>query len=120
MKLFILLTGIFEILVGIVMFTKPELIPQFDGASAIAIATARMYGAAAISMGTFAVMVAQNFNRTEWHQLFLTVYLVFHTTVGAAILIAATTGGDPSTGILHIILAAATGYFLYQIRAKSA
>ncbi|MEZ4883961.1 MAG: hypothetical protein R3E32_04405 [Chitinophagales bacterium] len=116
MKLFILLTGIGELLVGLLMFLKPNAIPQFAKASPITRATARMYGAAAISIAVFALLVGTNFEQIELHQPFLTVYLVFHALVAASVFLAIRSGesADTKVGILHTILAVITAYFLFS------
>lgn len=115
MKSFILLTGIGELLVGLVMLFNPTLIPQFPKKFALALATARMYGAAAISIGVFAILVAMNFDQTALHQSFLIVYLTFHALVALSIFIAvqANEPANAKIGILHAILAVATAYFLF-------
>ncbi len=115
MKLFILLTGIGELLVGLLMLLKPNAIPQFAKASPITRATARMYGAAAIAIGVFAVLVATSFEQIALHQPFLTVYLVFHALVALSVFIAIRSGesADMKVGILHAVLAAGTAFFLF-------
>lgn len=116
MKLFILLTGLGEILVGLTMLIKPKLIPQFAKASSTAITTARMYGAAAISIGVFALLVWDRFNNVILHNPFLIVFLVFHVLVALAVFISVKSGEtkDSKVAILHTILALATAYFLWS------
>ena len=115
MKLFILITGIGELLVGLLMLIKPSLIPQYAKASALVRSTARMYGAAAITIGVFALMVGFNFSEVAWHEPFLTVYLAFHTLVALSVLIAKQSKepADSKIGILHLVLAVVTAYFLF-------
>lgn len=115
MKIFILLTGIGELLVGILMFLKPNLIPQYAKASPITLATARMYGAAAIAIGIFAILVGTNFSQIELHEPFLIVYLVFHAMVALSIFVAIRSSepADSKIGVLHTILALITAYFLF-------
>jgi hypothetical protein len=115
MKLFILITGIGEILVGLLMLLAPSRVPIYSTASGLARSTARMYGAAAFSIGLFAVLVALHFEVVSLHHPFLIVYLVFHVLVTASILLGRSVGepGDKNVAILHAVLAAATAYFLF-------
>ncbi|MFK7904968.1 MAG: hypothetical protein AB8B69_07585 [Chitinophagales bacterium] len=75
-----------------------------------------MYGAAAIAIGVFAVLVATSFEQIALHQPFLTVYLVFHALVSLSVFIAIRSGesADMKVGILHAVLAAATAFFLFM------
>lgn len=115
MKLFILITGIGEILIGLVFLLKPTLLPHLKKASNIGLTAARMYGAAAISIGTFAGIVGVHFDVVELHRPFLMVFLVFHTLVALAIIISNMAGekADSKIAILHSVLAVITAYFLF-------
>ena len=115
MQLFILLTGLLEILVGLPMLLKPSLIPQYAKANPLSLASARMYGAAAITIGVFALMVAANIEQVAWHHPFLVVFFVFHSLVASAVLIAKQAGepADVRVAALHGILALITAYFLF-------
>ena len=62
MKLFILFTAVIEIVAGVVFFIYPGLIPDFQGADALAVTLARMYGAAALTVGYYAFMVWKHMN----------------------------------------------------------
>ncbi|MFK7908258.1 MAG: hypothetical protein AB8B69_24220 [Chitinophagales bacterium] len=116
MQVFILLTGIGELLVGLLMFLKPNAIPQFAKASPTTRATARMYGAAAISIGVFAVMVGLHLEEASLLHHFLIIYLIFHILVAASVFLAIRVGesADTKIGILHTILAAITAFFLFS------
>lgn len=115
MKLFILITGFGEILIGLVFLLKPSLLPHLKKASNVALTTARMYGAAAISIGTFAGMVGMHFELVELHRPFLIVFLVFHVMVALSIIISNFAGekADSKIAILHAVLAVITAYFLF-------
>ncbi len=116
MKLFILITGIGEVLIGLLMFFKPTVIPLLLKEKGIAFSMARMYGAAATTIGAFAVMVSMYFDRVELHQPFLMVYLVFHTLVAASVLVSirANEPADSKIAVLHSLLAIGTAYFLWN------
>ncbi len=115
MKLFILITGFGEILIGLVFLLKPSLLPHLKKVSNEALTAARMYGAAAIAIGTFAAIVGLHFNFVELHQTFLIVFLVFHTFVALAITISNFAGekADTKIAVLHSVLAIITAYFLF-------
>ena len=116
MKLFILIIGLGEILVGLTMLLKPKLIPQYAKASSTALTTARMYGAAAVSIGTFALLVWDRFHNVFLHNPFLIVFLVFHVLVAVSVFISVKAGEtkDKKVAILHTILALGTAYFLWS------
>jgi hypothetical protein len=115
MKLFILITGIGEILIGLVFLLKPTLLPHLKKASNVALTSARMYGAAVIAIGTFAGLVGMHFELVELHRPFLIVFLVFHTLVALSIIISNMAGekADTKIAILHATLAVITAYFLF-------
>ncbi|MDG1433537.1 MAG: hypothetical protein P8M17_04890 [Saprospiraceae bacterium] len=115
MKLFILITGFGEILIGLVFLLKPSLLPHLKKGSAAALTAARMYGAAAISIGTYAAIVGLHFDMPELRHPFLIVFLVFHSLVALAIIISNFAGekADTKIAILHSVLALITTYFLF-------
>ncbi len=115
MQIFILLTSALELLVGFVMLLKPSLIPQFSKASPLALMGARMYGAAAITIGVYAALVGLHIEDVALHHPFLIVFLVFHTLVALSVLISRGAGepADIKVAVLHGVLAAITAYFLF-------
>ena len=115
MKLFILLTGFGEILIGLVFLLKPSLLPHLKKVSNEAYTAARMYGAAAITIGTYAAIVGLHFDMPELRHPFLIVFLIFHTLVALAITISNFAGerADAKIAILHSVLAIITAYFLF-------
>ncbi len=55
------------------------------GVAPIALTFARMYGAAALAIGFFAVQVWRNFDSEYLRKAFLQTFTVFHIGVAAAI-----------------------------------
>ena len=78
MKLFILITGILELTVGLAMLVNPKFIPSYKKAGGALITTARMYGGAAFSIAIFALLVVSDFENKNFTQSFLLIYFVFN------------------------------------------
>ena len=87
MKIFILVVGLLELLVGSVLLVNPRLMAAYKKANNALLTTARMYGAAACSIGIFAVYVFLNYENSVLHEPFLIVFAVFHFLVSLAIII---------------------------------
>lgn len=118
MKVFVLITAVIELLAGVIMFFAPHLIPDFANADTLSITLARMYGGAAIGLGLFALEVWRHMRSQVMQQAFLRSFLIFHFGVSAAAYFGYSNGvfKDPSTCILHLILALVTAYFLFAKR----
>ena len=86
MKIFIIVVGLLELLVGSVLLINPRLMAAYKKANNALLTTARMYGAAACSIGVFAVYVFSNYENTVLHEPFLIVFAVFHFLVSVAII----------------------------------
>lgn len=84
MRLFILITGIIEILAGLVFFLAPSLIPEFSGASELSSTLARMYGAAALSIGLFSMLFWKANDHTAIKKYFLPTIILFNLLVAVA------------------------------------
>ena len=69
MKIFILVVGLLELLVGSVLLINPRLMAAYKKANNALLTTARMYGAAACSIGVFAVYVFSNYENIGISQL---------------------------------------------------
>ena len=74
MKIFILVTGILELLVGSILLINPKLIQAYKNTSNSLITSVRMYGAAAVSIAVFALLVVLDFDNTVLHKPFLIVF----------------------------------------------
>lgn len=117
LKSFVLITAIIEIGAGALLFIMPSMVPEMHGESAMAFTLARMYGAAALAVGYYALMVWKNFSSGPARG-FLKTYLVFHIGVAVAAF------GGYSSGInnfilvssLHIGLALLTIFYIVQMR----
>ena len=121
MKVFILITAVIELLAGVVMFFAPTLIPDFATANAQSQVFVRMYGAAAIGLGFFALQVWQHMRSQVMQNAFLQTFLVFHIGVAAAGYLGFSNGAftDPSVAILHLLLGITTAYFLFKKRTTA-
>ena len=114
MKIFILVVGLLELLVGSVLLINPRLMAAYKKANNALLTTARMYGAAACSIGVFAVYVFSNYENTVLHEPFLIVFAVFHFLVSLAIIISffLKQTKDLKIAILHALFCVITVYFL--------
>ena len=84
MKIFILVVGLLELLVGSVLLINPRLMAAYKKANNALLTTARMYGAAACSIGIFAVYIFSNYENSVLHEPFLIVFAVFHFLVSCS------------------------------------
>ncbi|MDC0554578.1 hypothetical protein OAO25_05105 [Flavobacteriaceae bacterium] len=116
MKIFIIVVGLLELLVGSVLMINPRLMAAYKKGNNALITTARMYGAAAISIGIFAVYIYLNFENTILHEPFLIVFAAFHFLVSLAIIISSLLKQtrDLKIAILHGLFFIITLYFLIQ------
>jgi len=114
MKIFIIITGLMELLVGSILVINPKLMGAYKKASNSLITTARMYGASAFSIGVFAIYVVINFQLETLHDPFLIVYSVFHFLVAFAIIISfyLNQTRDLKIAMLHGLFFVISVYFL--------
>lgn len=114
MKIFILVVGLLELLVGSVLLINPRLMVAYKKANNALLTTARMYGAAASSIGIFAVYIFSNYENSVLHEPFLIVFAVFHFLVSLAIIISffLKQTRDLKIAILHALFCVITVYFL--------
>ena len=114
MKIFILVSGVLELLVGLILLINPRLMGAYRKANNSLITTARMYGASAFSIAIFAIYVVVNFNTEALHSPFLIVYSVFHFLVALAIIISfyLKQTRDLKIAILHWLFFIISMYFL--------
>ena len=119
MKVFILINVVIELLAGAVMLFAPQIIPDFTTANSLSLTLSRMYGAAAIGMGFFALQTWQHMRSQVMQKAFLQSFTLFHFGVAAAAYIGHSNGAfkDPSVCILHLILGLVTVYFFFKKRA---
>lgn len=83
MKWFVLLNAIIEIAAGIVFMFMPGLIPGFDSADTQTHLVCRMYGAAALALGFYALLAFMHFGEGPLRG-FLKTFTVFHLGVALA------------------------------------
>ncbi len=83
LKVFVLITAIIELLAGVGMFLVPDMIPMMEGEGPMALTLARMYGAAALAVGYYALMVWKSF-AVGPAKGFCKTFIVFHLGVAVA------------------------------------
>ncbi|MFK7906910.1 MAG: hypothetical protein AB8B69_17385 [Chitinophagales bacterium] len=114
MKNFVLFTAGLELLAGLVLFAVPHLVPSLSGATTAGYTMARMYGAAALAVGYFALQVWRNFGSEDLKKAFLNTFIVFHIGVAVAIFIVnGGSGGAEELApcVLHTVMAAITIFY---------
>lgn len=118
MKLFILINAILEIGAGLLFLTAPTLVPGTEDTSLDGLVFLRMYGAAALAVGITAMMIWRNYERTDLHKVFLTLFGIFHVGVTIANAIGYASGEENCLPVilLHGVLAIITIYFYAKQR----
>jgi|GEM_PF-96014 len=116
MKRFILITAGVELLAGLVLFLYPQAVPDLAQGQHSHLAMARMYGAAAMGLGIFALQVWQNAENKGLVKTFLSSFLVFHFSVFIALFASFLAGvfANPAAALLHLILGGVTAYFFFK------
>ncbi len=117
MRTFVLITAILEISAGIAFFLVPHLLPGAEDAGPLAIMWNRMFGAAALAVGYYALLVWKNFGHGPATG-FTKVLLVFHIGTAVALFTGYRAGYDIFlAGVaLHAVMAALTGFFAMQLQ----
>jgi len=116
-RAFVLITAILEISAGVLFFLVPQLLPGAEDASPLALMWNRMFGAAALSLGYYAMMVWRNFAEGPATG-FTKVFLVFHVGTAAALYFGYSAGYDIFiAGVaLHAGMAMITLFYSIQMR----
>ena len=116
MKIFIIVVGLLELLVGSVLLVNPKLMAAYKKGNNALLTTARMYGASASSIGIFAIYIYINFDNSVLHEPFLIVFAAFHFLVSLAIIISLLLKQtrDLKIAMLHGLFFIITLYFLIQ------
>ena len=116
MKIFVLISSIIELLAGSILLFVPQLVPDLADAGIQFQSMARMYGAAAIALGIFALHVWKNMGIPAMRKAFLQSYLLFNAGVAISFYMCHNAGifGDLGGTILHTLLAAITAFFYFR------
>ncbi len=114
MKKFILLSAIIELLAGTILFFAPQVVPDLAEGTSSHMAMARMYGAAALGLGVFAIQVWRNVDNEPLVRAFLSAFLIFNLTAFIGFLSGFLAGvfANPGGAVLHLILGLFTAYYL--------
>lgn len=83
MKWFVLLNAVIEIAAGLVFMFAPGMVPGFEVADAQSHVICRMYGAAALALGFYALLAFLHFGEGPLRG-FLKTFSVFHLGVALA------------------------------------
>ena len=112
MTILIIATAILELLAGAMLFFAPQKNPDFKDAPSSTLGWGKMYGAAALSAGTLAVLTYLSMD-PEVVKVFLQTFMVFHVLVGIAAFLGFRKGdfSSPAVAIGHAVFALATIYF---------
>jgi len=116
MKKFILISAIIELLAGAIMFFAPQLIPDFANVETSHMAMGRMYGAAALGLGIFALQTWRNSENKQMVKTFFTAFLVFNIGAFIGILSSFLAGvfANPGGAVLHFVLALFSAYYFIK------
>ena len=116
MKRFILITALIELLAGLILFIAPQLVPDLAQGPGGHLAMGRMFGAAALGLGVFAIQVWRNIDNEALVKVFFSSFLVFHLTVFIALLASFMAGvfANPGAALLHLILGIFTAYYVFK------
>ncbi len=122
MKLFMLISAIIELLVGAILLFAPQLVPDLAEGPGSHLALGRMYGAAALGLGIFAIQAWRNFDHEILGKIFLSTFLVFNIGAFIAIIASFVAGvfANPGAAFLHLILAIFTAYYLFKYNLAQA
>ena len=116
MRKFFLLTGIIEIVAGLILFFAAEKIPDLINANPLTIGFAKMYGVAAFSLGLYALFSWKFFDLKILHNPFLIIFSIFNFGVAFAVVQSSLNFGfeNPAPGYFHLILGLFAIYFLLK------
>ena len=118
MRIWIIITLIVELLVGILLLTFPEIVPQLKGVEAMGMTMSRMYGAAAITIAVMCFWVLRYFKVEGVVGLFLHVMIAFQFLVIVASVISYVKGESIDAGpiLLHSIFL--IGYIFFYFKRR--
>ena len=116
MKILTIVNAAIEILAGLGMLFATASLPGMESAGLEAILMARMYGAAALSVGVLSLLVMQKLNINSVVHIFTRSMVVFHLGVGIVNTLAVNAGNENAlpVAILHGLMGLAFLYFVMQ------
>ncbi|MEM6802487.1 MAG: hypothetical protein AAF696_13850 [Bacteroidota bacterium] len=112
MTILIIATAVLELLAGAGAFLSPTVFPDFKESPSSTHSWIRMYGAAALAAGTFAILTYLSMEPVTI-RVFLQTFMIFHLLVGIAAFMGYRKGDfkNPAVAIGHFIFLIATTYF---------
>ncbi len=118
MKIWIILTLIVELVVGLLLLTFPEIVPQLKGAEGTALAMSRMYGAAAITIAVLCFWTLRYYTVDGVVGLFLHVMIAFQFMVIVASVISYVKGESVDAGPIILHSAFLIGYIFFYFKRR--
>lgn len=116
MKITTIINAVLEILAGLGMLFAAPSLPGMESGGPEAILMARMYGAAALSVGLYSLLVLQKLNIKSVVHIFTRTMVVFHLGVGIVNTLAVNAGNENAlpVAIVHGLMGLAFLYFVVQ------
>ena len=121
MKLFILLNALLELGVGVLMILFSKQLPGIDASDIMTVTLARMYGAAAITIGFYALKVWKTMLSVPQIKSCLTILAVFHLGIAYVAFGGYWDGISLFAGvaILHLLLLLIAIGFIWNLKGKN-
>lgn len=107
--------GVLEGLAGIGLLAFANMIPGSESYGDAGFLWVRMYGAGALAIGLFSILVAKNLDAQQIKQVFMPAMLVFHFIVAILSFYGYSIGvsPDPGIGVLHSTLTLIFAFFYF-------
>ena len=118
MRIWITITLIVELVVGLILLIFPEMVPQLKGVEGMGLTMSRMYGSAAISIAVLCFWTLRYFKVEGVIGLFLHVMIAFQFLVIVAAVISFVKGESVDAGpiLLHSVFL--IGYIFFYFKRR--
>ena len=107
MKKILLLQGVIEMIAGVVLIFRPDLLLMNDGQVLETLVVAKLYGILALTFGVISFMLCRVFEYNDTFKKIVLMIMFFHLMVAFQLYAAYNQGNTPNLGAfgLHIVLA---------------
>jgi hypothetical protein len=107
MKKILLIQGIVEMIAGVVLIFRPDLLLMSDGQVVETLIVAKLYGILALTFGVISLLLCRVFEYNDTFKKILLMIMLFHLMVAFQLYAAYNQGATPNLGAfgLHMILA---------------
>lgn len=107
MKKILLLQSIIEIVAGVILIFKPELLLMSDGQVVETLIVAKLYGILALTFGVVSFMLCRLFEYNDTFKKIVLMIMLFHVMIAFQMYAAYNQGSIPNLGAfgLHMVLA---------------